>query len=118
MNVLLLGNGFDLYHDLPTKYINFINTVNFLKNNYNESEITTIGKVFNNKDLCDMDDGIKKFYERYYTAVSNFPLDVECIKTILQYANNNIWFTYLSKISERIDTWIDFEKEIENVVNA
>ena len=35
MNVFLLGNGFDLYHKLPTKYINFLNTVEFLRNYYN-----------------------------------------------------------------------------------
>lgn len=22
-NILIIGNGFDLYHDLPTKYIDF-----------------------------------------------------------------------------------------------
>ena len=30
MNVLFLGNGFDLFHKLPTKYINFLNTVDSL----------------------------------------------------------------------------------------
>ena len=118
MEVLLLGNGFDLYHDLPTKYINFINTVNFLKNNFDEAKTTTIGKVFNNEELYGIDEGIKNFYERYYTVASNFPLDVECIKRLHEASKNNIWFTYLSKISEKIDTWIDFEKEIGNVVNT
>ena len=32
-NVFLLGNGFDLYHSLPTRYGNFVNTVDFLKEN-------------------------------------------------------------------------------------
>ena len=31
-NVLVIGNGFDLYHCLPTRYIDFINVVNRLKN--------------------------------------------------------------------------------------
>ena len=26
-NVLVIGNGFDLYHCLPTRYIDFINVV-------------------------------------------------------------------------------------------
>jgi len=30
MNVLFLGNGFDLHHHLPTKYINFLNTIDSL----------------------------------------------------------------------------------------
>lgn len=29
-NVLVIGNGFDLYHCLPTRYIDFINVVNRL----------------------------------------------------------------------------------------
>ena len=28
-NILIIGNGFDLYHDLPTKYIDFLS---FAKN--------------------------------------------------------------------------------------
>lgn len=42
MDILLLGNGFDLYHKLPTKYINFLNTVKFLQNNFSETDMTTI----------------------------------------------------------------------------
>lgn len=118
MNVLLLGNGFDLHHDLPTTYNNFINTVNFLKDNYDETKMTSIGKVFNDERLSGMDDGIKHSYAKYYTIYSIFPLDAAYIKQLIDYAKSNAWFTYLSKISEKIDTWIDFEKEIGHVINA
>lgn len=29
-NVLVIGNGFDLYHFLPTRYVDFLRTVNRL----------------------------------------------------------------------------------------
>ena len=45
MNILLLGNGFDLYHKLPTRYDNFLHTVNFLINSYTK-EMTTIADIF------------------------------------------------------------------------
>lgn len=118
MNILLLGNGFDLYHNLPTKYINFINTVNFLKDNFDENEMNTIGKVFNDERLYSVDYGIKNSYEKYYSIYSRFPLDTNSIKQLVEYAKNNTWFTYLSRIAEKIDTWIDFEKEIGSVVEA
>ena len=30
MRILLTGNGFDLSHNLPTKYSNFMNVITFL----------------------------------------------------------------------------------------
>ena len=47
MNLLLLGNGFDIYHKIPTKYENFLHTIEFLKKSYN-SDMKTIGDVFSN----------------------------------------------------------------------
>lgn len=118
MEVLLLGNGFDIYHDLPTKYSCFINTVNFLKDNFIENEMNTVGKVFNNKLLYEVDALIKNSYARYYMVYSNFPLNINAVKKLINGAKTNAWFKYLSKIAEKIQTWIDFEKEISTVINT
>ena len=32
MNILVIGNGFDLAHGLPTKYEHFLNLLSYLKN--------------------------------------------------------------------------------------
>lgn len=118
MDILLLGNGFDLYHKLPTKYINFLNTVKFLQENFNETDMQTIGKVFNDERLCGIDSGIKECYEKYYTTYSNFPLNIEATKKLIELADKNVWFKYLSQLINKDITWIDFEKEIERVVRA
>lgn len=118
MDILLLGNGFDLYHKLPTKYINFLNTVKFLQENFNETDMSTIGKVFNDERLCGIDNGIKECYEKYYTTYSNFPLNIEATKKLIELADKNVWFKYLSQLINKDITWIDFEKEIEKVVRA
>lgn len=118
MDILLLGNGFDLYHKLPTKYINFLNTVNFLQENFNETDMPTIGKVFNDERLSGIDNGIKECYEKYYTTYSNFPLNIEATKKLIELADKNVWFKYLSQLINKDITWIDFEKEIEKVVRA
>ena len=118
MDILLLGNGFDLYHKLPTKYINFLNTVKFLQENFNETDMQTIGKVFNDERLYGIDGGIKECYEKYYTTYSNFPLNIETTKKLIELADKNVWFKYLSQLINKDITWIDFEKEIEKVVRA
>jgi len=118
MDILLLGNGFDLYHKLPTKYINFLNTVNFLKDNFNETNMTTIGKVFNDERLSGTDNEIRECYEEYYSIYSNFPLNIDGVKELIDLANKNVWFKYLCKLTNKDITWIDFEKEIEKVVFA
>ena len=87
MDILLLGNGFDLYHKLPTKYINFLNTVKFLQENFNETDMQTIGKVFNDERLYGIDSGIKECYEKYYTTYSNFPLNIEDTKKLIELAD-------------------------------
>ena len=35
MNILMIGNGFDLEHDLPTKYTDFLKFVEDFKRAYN-----------------------------------------------------------------------------------
>ncbi|MBQ6884249.1 MAG: hypothetical protein IJN56_00765 [Clostridia bacterium] len=117
MNLLLLGNGFDLYHDLPTKYINFLNTVNFLKNN-TLTDIKTIGDVFGNKKLNSVDKEISNSYNIYREIYDKVEIDLNDIDRLINLAENNIWFTYLSKSLEKDITWIDFEKEISAVINV
>ena len=60
MNVFLLGNGFDLHHKFPTGYLNFLNTLSFLVENYDDS-INTVGQVFGNQELQKKDAFIKLF---------------------------------------------------------
>ena len=57
MNLFLIGNGFDLAHDLPTKYENFLHTISFLINSYT-SDMTTVGSIFGNNQLHVVDDWI------------------------------------------------------------
>lgn len=43
MHFLLLGNGFDLHFSLPTKYHNFLHTIDFLVKYYNDT-FKTVGE--------------------------------------------------------------------------
>jgi len=51
MNIFLLSNGFDLHHDLPTNYFNFLNTVNCIKNEILCDSYSNVGEVFGDLEL-------------------------------------------------------------------
>lgn len=67
MNILLLGNGFDLFHHLPTKYINFLNTVDYLANSM-LIDVKSVGDIFGSPKLQNLDAGIARSYNKYKTA--------------------------------------------------
>lgn len=114
---LLVGNGFDLHHKFPTSYINFLHTIQFLVENYDES-IKTVGDVFGNQVLQDRDDFIKKCYDQHKCIYNAIELPEKEIKEIIQNAKNNCWFNYLCECVMGELNWIDFEKEISRVLKA
>ena len=113
MKILLLGNGFDIFHKLPTKYQNFLHTVNFLKKEYNSSMNNT-GDVFSNKKL--MDKEISESYERYKKHYDQIPIDSEKINKLISLSQNNMWYSYLNNSFNEDLKWIDFEREIAKVL--
>lgn len=117
MNILLLGNGFDLYHNLPTKYINFLNTVNFLTTT-NQDEIKTIGDVFGNKELHKTDNSISASYQKYSETYHTIPLDLSTLQQLITLGRNNIWFAFLLQSFNKDIGWIDFEQEISIVIKS
>lgn len=97
MDILLIGNGFDLAHDLPTTYKDFLDFLekvhplnystppsphfdSFIKNPSNITTLTSIRKL--------------------------------CFKNNI----NNIWYDYFSPQTTKHQNWCDFEKEIEYLV--
>lgn len=117
MHILLLGNGFDLYYKLPTKYNNFLNTVEFLLNNYNP-DLKTIGDVFCSEILHERDNFIRESYQEYKNAYDNVKFDNEKITELLNLMGNNIWFKYFVSSFNKDIGWIDFEKEISLVIEV
>ena len=105
MNILVVGNGFDLAHKLPTKYNDFLDTIEFIKNNINKSPDYTGG---------DNDDVRTKIQiSKIYNT------NKELYKSIGELVKSNIWIDYFLVQRENIGQgWIDFETEISRVVQA
>lgn len=115
MNIFLLGNGFDLHHDLPTNYFNFLNTVNCIKNEILCDSYSNVGEVFGDLELHEKDEKIKYYYEKYSSVYKSIEIDADDIRVLRKLAMKNDWFEYMSERYRKNVTWIDFEQEISRV---
>lgn len=119
----MLGNGFDLFYKLPTKYINFLNTVDYLNSVYksrpeNLTFIHTISDVFGQEQLQQKDKFIADSYQTYRRNYDNVELPFDAVEALAKLPDSNLWFSYLFKTFNKDIGWIDFEKEIGTVIHS
>lgn len=111
--ILITGNGFDLFHGLPTKYGHFIAVMKTIEDVNFSAEINfedLYGRIFKRSFIGDYNFILKNY------DVQKIYYDLEKIKETQKLLSVNSWYNHFRKITE-IDTWIDFENEIENVLN-
>lgn len=111
--ILITGNGFDLFHHLPTKYHHFISIMETIEKFQPSKEATfedLFGRMFKDKYLDDYDSIVDNY------NVKQIKFDNSKIKQIDELLKTNLWYKHFKNICE-IDTWIDFEMEIENILN-
>lgn len=101
MKILVLGNGFDLDHNLPTSYMDFLNFCNYTLNMDNPDS-QYLGKL-------------KEAQTSYIDILKN----CDGIKdTFLSFIKNNHLLTYFNnRINKQGNNWIDFEREIKNIIS-
>lgn len=109
MNILIVGNGFDLSHYLPTKYDHFMDVMEAIE----EAKIESM----------DFDDLFSKCREEWfiektkqYYLTENIQLGKECLEKIRNLLNENSWYKYFKNHIQDIKTWIDFEQKIDEVL--
>ena len=120
-NLLIVGNGFDLYHHLPTRYTDFL----FFVNNWStfRLEYARAAKETEPNQHLDISRSasgeliMKSIYDfaNYKNAYSLERL------TIFDKSRNNCWVEYFNGLlkSESIgNNWIDFEEEIQKALGC
>lgn len=98
MSTLIIGNGFDLEHGLPTKYIDFINFMNniYLSRDY---------QAFKGQKESDLKQTVSSDEYAYLNDKTN----------------KNLWIKYFIKYKKTIldnAGWIDFELEISKIIQS
>ena len=142
MNILIVGNGFDLSHYLPTKYDHFMDVMGAIEEketgglpddlsvNTLEEWLKQIDGLFEHREDMAPPPHHMKFDELFnktrdpkfigktkeYYLTENIEI---CAKDVLklQYRlEMNSWYQYFSDHVREVKTWIDFEQKIEHVL--
>ena len=114
MNILIVGNGFDLSHYLPTKYDHFMVAMQAIED-WGESQ-----------DEMGFDDLFGSLYENeayffgYTKAMyktEEIKISVDKIKELKKQLKENVWYQYFSDHVREVKTWIDFEQKIKDALD-
>lgn len=145
MNILIVGNGFDLSHYLPTKYDHFMLVMKAIEKKDLEKPINDvlyspfehpihlvtkyfeIARAMDKKtyqmNFDDLFSELKKPQDINFIKntmqnykISNINLAEEQIKQIQNQLKKNNWYQYFKYHVQEIKTWIDFEQKIEEVL--
>ena len=114
MNILVLGNRFDLAHGLPTKYEHFLEFVDIYKKYRN---ILIPGE--SRKSAWEKEEGLRQEFLLYLANLCD--QKKKTFAELEEMISENIWVDYFLSIftqmkQEGREGWIDFESEISNIV--
>lgn len=126
MNILVIGNGFDLAHGLPTRYADFLRFCKESKKLLNiENHYNYGGMRYTNVNIHpSIVSKLTAIHEYMYCdnnliSSTEKPNDLDYVENIISYIDNNSWYTHFSIQFENSplgNNWIDFESEIKRIV--
>lgn len=110
MNILVIGNGFDLAHGLPTKYGDFLEFVKVIRQIVKTKQLNGACYTYNNINSY-IGDFANKLLENMIEDSCSFKQIWE------ELLDDNIWIDYFLQCNMyEKDNWIDFESEISDVI--
>lgn len=109
MNILVLGNGFDLAHGLPTKYEHFLEFANVVEK-ISKNEASKCDSIPNGEM-------IKWYIDEKINGDKSIYNELESL------IKDNVWLRHFNAVYESRkrdgkDGWIDFESEISSAIQA
>ncbi len=122
-NVLIIGNGFDLYHKLPTRYTDFL----FLVKNWGEfytlytAELAKGERTESSDKHEQFNVSVDEYGRLTSEALTDYAnhascLDNESMSILGDIISRNVWIKYFIEIGYSSEGWIDFEAEIEKLL--
>lgn len=105
MNILVIGNGFDIAHGLPTTYGNFLDWIDYIIK-YRDTNLST-----GNLGRCK-----QEVIDRLIDIYNN---KHEVYNELINLCTNNVWIEYfLKKDNYQNKGWVAFEAEISSIIQA
>ena len=132
MNILVIGNGFDLAHGLPTSYVDFLRFFHSVvempsfegsANKYNKEllkEYSVSREAETIRTLNTLFEMVNPLWKRLPESEAEFndPVAQELCENL----KGNVWYEYLYELHRRGKmrgiNWIDFESEISHIVET
>ena len=115
MNILIVGNGFDLSHYLPTKYDHFMVAMEAIENwDVSKGEMN-FDDLFS--ALYEKEDYFFGYTKAMYKT-DEIKMSVDQIKDLQEQLKDNVWYQYFSDHVKEVKTWIDFEQKIEDGLDS
>lgn len=133
--ILILGNGFDLAHGLPTKYSHFLEFCKRVKDVWSrnldsDKQEDTMDK---REQAGDLGKSESSFIDSVTVGIAGIRVSVQnngkidevilddlVLKEMLVLLDDNIWYLYFKNLYEsklmKGENWIDFESEIRFVI--
>ena len=112
MNILVVGNGFDLAHDLPTGYKDFLRFTDVFSSF--KTERKNIGTII---PVRDGEEELVKYLIRLFDSASSNVAVKNLIDEIDSLITNNSLLDYFKHINIS-QGWVDFEGEISKIVRT
>ncbi len=127
MNILVIGNGFDLAHGLPTRYTDFLDFAELFMKYYKKERKNEIDWKYINESR-EIEKYIRDLFGRSYND-GDYRKDIEnkpkrdTAKKLIEELHNliqdNVWIDYfLQNSMYQKENWIDFESEIFDVIQS
>lgn len=122
MNILIVGNGFDLSHYLPTKYDHFMIAMDAIENwNIAKGEMGFDDLFI--KDYWhqnnETEEGWQNSFFQHTKAMyktEEIKISVDEIQNLQTHLKENVWYQYFSEHVREVRTWIDFELKIKEAL--
>lgn len=122
-NVLIIGNGFDLYHKLPTRYTDFL----FLIKNWEKfyalytEQLVKTSEINSEAGHEQFNVSVDEYGKLTKSALEDFAnhaicLDNESMSVLGDIVSRNVWIKYFIETGYSAEGWIDFEAEIEKML--
>lgn len=110
MNILVIGNGFDLAHRLPTTYKDFLEFASVFR------EYDSVKGKFLLKFSDSYREGIEEILKEFGKNLDNERKE-ELVKELRDLVRYNKLLNYFWKIN-RYGNWIDFEMEMSRIIQS
>ena len=116
-NILIIGNGFDLYHKLPTRYNDFMFFASEWDTFYLEYE-KNIGAVRENKQISVPLTDRGELTQESLAVFGHNPylMKKDHIEFLRKNLKTNVWIKYFQELQRTGMKWVDFEAEIQSAL--